>query len=431
MKPTDTPALLGGIPVRDKPLPPYNTIGAEEKAAVMEVLDDGELSGFIAYAGKEFWGGKRVQAVEEAFRRRFGVAHAISVNSATSGLHCALAATGIGPGDEVIVPPYTMSASATAVLFTGAVPIFCDIDDRTFCLDVVAVEAAITPQTRAIVAVNLFGQPAPLDALRALADRRGLYLIEDNAQAPAAMHHGRYSATIGHAGVFSFNRHKTMQCGEGGVVVTGDERLALKMALVRNHGEVVVGAMGIEDIVNTAGLNYRMTEMEAAVALVQFNRLDSLNARRVELADRLSAGLVGIPGLTAPYIAPGNTHVYYFYPIKFSAEVIGMPRELFCRAVQAEGFTLRAGYVKPLYLEPLYQRKLCFGAHGFPFSANIRNDHVSYARGICPVVERLADHELMVTNIIYPPLAESDMDAFVEACGKVIRNRDALLAANP
>lgn len=430
MTSADTAALLGGIPVRNTPLPTYNTIGAEEKAAVMEVLDDGELSGFIAYSGKEFWGGKRVQALEAAFRQRFGVAHAIAVNSATSGLHCALAATGIGPGDEVIVPPYTMSASATAVLFTGAVPVFCDIDDATFCLDVAAVEAALTPHTRAIVAVNLFGQPAPLEALRALADRRGLYLIEDNAQAPGATHNGRQAATIGHAGVFSFNRHKTMQCGEGGVIVTGDERLALKMALVRNHGEVVVGAMGLEDIVNTAGLNYRMTEMEAAVALVQFNKLDALNARRVKLANRLSAGIAGIPGLTPPHVAAGNTHVYYFFPLKFSAEVIGMPRELFCRAVQAEGFTLRAGYVKPLYLEPLYQRKLCFGANGYPFSANPRNDRLSYARGICPVVERLADRELMVTNIIYPPLAESDMDAFVAACGKVIRNRDALLAAN-
>lgn len=429
MTDVDTLALLGGTPVRDKPLPPYNTIGAEEKAAVMEVLDGGELSGFIAYNGKEFWGGRRVRALEEAFRNRFGIGHAIAVNSATSGLHCAVAATGVGPGDEVIVPPYTMSASATAVLFTGAVPVFCDVDDRTFCLDPEKVEAAITPQTRAIVAVNLFGQPAPLDTLRALADRHGFYLIEDNAQAPAATHNGRPTATIGHAGVFSFNRHKTMQCGEGGVVVTADDKLALKMALVRNHGEVVVGPMGVEDIVNTVGLNYRMTEMEAAVALVQFNKLDALNERRVELARRLDAGLAELAGLEAPHIAPGNTHVYYFYPIKFSAEAIGMPRELFCKAVEAEGFTLRAGYVKPLYLEPVYQKKLCFGSGGFPFTANSRNGNLSYQRGICPVVERLADRELMVTNIIYPPLSEADMDAFVEACAKVIRHRDALLAA--
>lgn len=430
MTASDTLALLGGTPVRGTPLPSYNTIGAEEKAAVMAVLDDGELSGFIAYNGKEFWGGKRVQALEAAFREYFAVKHAVSVNSATSGLHCALAATGIGPGDEVIVPPYTMSASATAVLFTGAVPVFADIDDKTFCIDPAQVEAAITPHTRAIVAVNLFGQPAPLEALRALADRRGLYLIEDNAQAPAATHNGRYSATIGHAGVFSFNRHKTMQSGEGGVVVTNDDTLALKMALVRNHGEVVVGAMGVEDIVNTAGLNYRMSEMEAAVAVVQFGRLDGLNARRVALADRLSAGLAEVSGLTAPYIAPGNTHVYYFYPILYSEAETGIPRELFARAVQAEGFTLRPGYVKPIYLEPLYQKKLCFGRNGFPFSANPRNAQISYAKGLCPVVERLAERELMVTNIIYPPLTEADMDAFVTACRKVLDNRDALLKAS-
>lgn len=427
----NVPALLGGLPVRAQPLPAYNTIGAEEKAAVMDVLDSGELSGFIAYSGKEFWGGRKVRALELAFKQSFGVEHAIAVNSATSGLHCAIAATGVGPGDEVIVPPYTMSASASAVLFTGAIPIFCDIDDKTFCLDVTKVEGAITPNTRAIVAVNLFGQPAPLCALRDLADRKGLYLIEDNAQAPGATHQGRLAATVGHAGVFSFNRHKTMQCGEGGVVVTNDEKLALKIALLRNHGEVVVGAMGVDDIVNTVGLNYRMTEMEAAVALVQFRKLAELNNRRIALANCLTDALGSIDGLTAPYVAPGNTHVYYFYPIKYSADQIGMPRELFCRAVQAEGFTLRAGYVKPLYLEPLYQRKICFGNKGFPFVANPRNDSISYSRGICPVVEKLADSDLMVTNIVYPPLSEADMEAFAEACEKVIKHRDAIVAASP
>ena len=136
-------ALLGGTPVRAEPMPPYNTIGAEEKASVMEVLDSGELSGFVASPGEYFWGGKRVRALEEAFRERFGVKHAVALNSATSGLHAAVAANGVGPGDEVIVPPYTMSASATSVLMTGAVPIFADIDDRAFCLDPAAVEAAI------------------------------------------------------------------------------------------------------------------------------------------------------------------------------------------------------------------------------------------------------------------------------------------------
>ncbi len=426
----ETLALLGGRPVRDTPLPPYNTIGAAEKAAVMEVLDTGELSGFVASPDDAFHGGRCVRGLEQDFCAFFGSGHAVSVNSATSGLHCAIAATGVGPGDEVIVPPYTMSASATTVLFTGAVPIFADIDDLTFCLDPAAVEANITPQTRAIVAVNLFGQAAPLDELRKIADAHGLFLIEDNAQAPAAKHRGRYTGTIGHAGVFSFNRHKTMQSGEGGVIITDDARLAEKAALMRNHGEVVVEDMGVTDLVNTAGLNYRMSEMEAAVARVQFAKLEALNAARVQLADRLSAGLADMKGLRPPHIAEGNTHVYYFYPIRYDAAAVGLPRDVFCRAVEAEGYTLRPGYVKPIYLEPLYQQKICFGPNGFPFSANPRNDTLVYRRGMCPVVERLADAELMVTNITYPPLTEADMDGFVEACRKVIRNRDRLLEVN-
>jgi len=425
---TRTLALLGGRPIRSEPLPAYNTIGPEEKQAVMEVLDGGELSGFVAAPGKHFRGGQRVRRLEQAFCERFGVAHAIGVNSATSGLHCAASATGIGPGDEVIVPPYTMSATATVILMCGAVPVFVDIEPRTFCLDPEKVEAAITPQTRGIMAVNLFGHPAALDPLMAIAKRHGLFVIEDNAQAPDADYHGRKTGTIGHASVFSFNRHKTMQCGEGGVVLTNDDAIAEKVALFRNHGEVVVEAMGITDIVNTAGLNYRMTEMMAAVACCQFEKLATLNAQRIALADRLTAGLAEIPGITPPETAPDCSHVYYVYVMKYDAEATGLPRELFVEAVQAEGFQLHGGYVKPIYLEPLYQRKICHGADGYPFTANPRNDSLSYARGICPVTERLQDSELMLTNIIYPPLTNHEMDEFVAACREVIAGRDALLA---
>jgi perosamine synthetase len=427
MSKADTPALLGGTPVRSGPLPRYNTIGEEEKRAVMAVLDSGELSGFIAYDGPEFFGGREVRALEEEFCRFFDMPHAVAVNSATSGLHCAVAAMGVGPGDEVICPPYTMSASATAVLMTGAVPVFVDIEARTFCLDPAAVEAAITPYTRGIMAVNLFGHPAALFRLREIADRTGLFLIEDNAQAPAATIAGQYAGTIGAAGIFSFNRHKTMQCGEGGVVICRDPAIARKMQLVRNHGEVVVGPMGVDDIVNTIGLNYRMTEMEAAVARCQFRKLPALNADRIKLADRLTQGLGEIAGLIPPAVERGCTHVYYFYAIRYDESVTGLPRNLFAKAVEAEGFTLRAGYVKPLYLEPLYQRKLAFGPNGFPFTANPRNKNLSYAKGLCPVVERLNERELMVTNILYPPLSLADMDGFVAACRKVLAARDALL----
>lgn len=422
-------ALLGGEPLRPAGQQPYNTIGEAEKARVMAVLDDGELSGFVASPGDLFWGGKQVRALEGAFRQRYGVKHAIAVNSATSGLHCAVSAMGIGPGDEVIVTPYTMSASATAILMTGAVPVFADVEDETFGLDPASVEANLTPHTRGIMAVNIFGHPARLDPLREIAHKRGLFLIEDNAQAPDAVYRGRPAGTIGDAAVFSFNRHKVMQSGEGGVVLTNDDRIALKAALMRNHGEVVAAEMAGDDLVNAVGLNYRMTEMEAAVANVQFDRLAELTEWRIRNADRLTTGLKQIPGLTPPAVGEGCRHVYYLYAVKYDESRVGLPRELFCKAVTAEGFYVRAGYVKPIYLEPLYQRKICFGPNGFPFTANPRNDRLSYARGICPTVERLQDRELVLTTAFLPPNTEADVDLFVAACRKVIDNRATLLAA--
>jgi perosamine synthetase len=424
----DMPALLGGPPVNDRPLPVYNTIGEEEKRAVMEVLDSGVLSGFAAQPNDDHLGGKIVRGLEESFCCTFGTRYAVAVNSATSALHAAVSAMKIGPGDEVIVPPYTMTASATAVLFTGAVPIFADIDDEIFCLDPRSVEERITPRTKGIMAVNLYGHPAPLFELKRIADKHGLFLIEDNAQAPLATIDGRYAGTIGDAGIFSLNRHKTMQCGEGGVIITDSEDVADRCRLVRNHGEVLVGALGVEDIANTIGLNYRITNMEAAVARVQFEKLPALTRPRVQLADRLREGLSKIPGITPPVVRDGCTHVYYFFTMKYDEQITCLPRQLFADAVRAEGFPIAAGYVKPLYLEPLYQQRIGFGRNGAPFSLNPHIDETTYRRGICPVVERLQDSELLWTNITYPPLTEKEMDGFVEACAKVLRNRDKLIA---
>ena len=269
------PAILGGTPENSTIFPPYNTIGQEEKEAVMSVLDTGELSGFLAGDVAEFYGGKLVQVVEKEFCNQFKVKYAVSVNSATSGIYCMLMAMGVGPGDEVITSPYTMHATASSILQCGAVPIFADIEEETFGVDPISVQKNITKNTKGILAVNIFGHAARLNELKEVSDNNDLWLLEDNAQAPAGIvEGGAFTATVGKAGVFSFNRHKTMQSGEGGVVLTNDEDVAKRMMLVRNHGEVVVGDWQMEDISNTIGQNLRMSEMEAAVALCQIKKLD-------------------------------------------------------------------------------------------------------------------------------------------------------------
>jgi perosamine synthetase len=412
---------LGGHPQNTNKFPPYNTIGDEEKKAVMEVLDSGELSGFVAGPTPAFNGGKKVQAVEKAFCQYFGTKHAVSVNSATSGIYCMLMAMGIGPGDEVITSPYTMHATASSILQCGAVPIFADIESDTYGLDPESVKKNITKNTRGILAVNIFGHPALLNELKKVAEQNRLWLLEDNAQAPAGIvEGGKFTATVGKAGVFSLNRHKTIQCGEGGVVITDDDVIAQKMRLVRNHGETVVDAMGIDDITNTIGQNLRMTEMEAAVALCQFRKLDLLNTSRIKLAERLTEGLKNINGITPPMVRKDYKHVYYFYVMKYDANITGLSREKFVKAINAEGYYIRAGYLRPIYLEPMFTKKICFGKDGYPFTVNSRNSEIIYEPGLCPVCEKLNDEQIILTNIIYPPLTDKDMDGFVAAVNKVI-----------
>ncbi|MDQ5847021.1 MAG: DegT/DnrJ/EryC1/StrS family aminotransferase, partial [Acidobacteriota bacterium] len=237
-------ALHGGSPVRDRPFPPYITIGKEEKRAVAEVLDSGVLSKFLGTWSPDFYGGPRVQKFEQEWAEYFGVKHAVSVNSATSALIAAVGAAGIEPGDEVIVSPYTMSASASCVLVYNAIPVFADIDPEIFCITPEAIRQRITPQTKAILAVDILGHPANMDGIMELAAEYGLTVIEDAAQAPGSLDNGRFAGTMAHLGVFSLNYHKTIHTGEGGLIVTNDDNLAERLQLIRNHAEVVVANKG-------------------------------------------------------------------------------------------------------------------------------------------------------------------------------------------
>ncbi len=413
-------ALLGGTPVRTRPFPDYVTIGEEEKRAVMAVLDSTVLSRFLGTWSPDFYGGPQVQALERAWEVYFGVKHAISVNSATSGLYAAVGAAGVGPGDEVIVSPYTMTASAAAAVVYGGIPVFADIDPETFCITPETIRRCITPRTRAIIVVDLFGHPADMDGIMALAAEHGLTVIEDAAQAPGASLHGRPAGTLGHMGVFSLNYHKTIHCGEGGVVVTDDPRLAERLQLIRNHGEVVVKAKGVEDIVNLVGFNYRMTEIEAAIAAEQLKKLKGLVARRREVAAMLTERLAGLPGITLPVVRPGVEHGWYLFTMRFDAAKAGVSRVRFVEAVRAEGVPLAAGYVEPIYLEPMYQKRIAFGRDGFPFTYPGYTGEVSYRRGICPVVERMHFEEVIFTNACHAGIGEEEVDDLAAAFRKVL-----------
>ena len=241
-------AIAGGDPIRTKPFPAYITVGDEEKKAVCEVIDSGCLSKYLGAWHPQFYGGQQVQALESEWAKYFDVKHAIAVNSCTSGLYCAVGATGVEPGEEIIVSPYTMSASATAPLVFNALPVFADIEEDYFCLDPADLEAKITPRTRAIIVVDLFGLPYDAEAINKIAEKHGLYVIEDSAQAPGATLKGKFAGTLAHMGVYSLNYHKHIHCGEGGIIVTNDDDLAEKCRLIRNHAEAVVEAKGSSDL---------------------------------------------------------------------------------------------------------------------------------------------------------------------------------------
>jgi len=429
-------AIKGGEKIRTEVFPAYNTIGKEEEEATLRVLRSGKLSSYLGTWHDDFFGGTEVQALERAWEKFFHVKHAISVNSATSGLYAAVGAAGIGPGDEVIVSAYTMSASATAALVYGAVPVFADIEENYYCLDVRSIEAKISPRTKAIIVVDIFGQVYDVDAINALAAKYNLTVIEDAAQAPGAMYKEKYAGTLGDMGIFSLNYHKHIHSGEGGVIVTNDDLLADRLRLIRNHAEAVLSARGIKskgELVNMVGFNYRMTEIEAAIAHEQLKKLPDLLSERIENTYYLNGRLSHIPCLKKTEIRPESRHVFYVHALEFDPAIAGMHRNTFIDAVKAElpktllrdesEVLLSYGYVKPLYLQPLYQERIAFGKEGFPF----KQSDVDYAKGLCPVTEKMHYDLLVSHEFMRPGMSKKDMDDVISAFEKVWENRGDLL----
>lgn len=422
---TEKLALFGGPKTIQTEFKRYNSIGAEEVQAAKKVIESGVLSQFIGAWHEDFYGGPKVREFERQCAEYFGVKHAVTVNSWTSGLVAAVGAIGIEPGDEVIVTPWTMSASATAILHWNAIPVFADIDPETFNLDPKSVEANITPYTKAIMVADIFGQSADMDELMAIATKHGLKVISDAAQAPGALYKGKHAGTFAHVGGYSLNYHKHIHTGEGGILVTDDDEIAERLQLIRNHAEVVVGDKGVTNLSNMIGHNFRLGEIECAMGIEQLKKLSGFVESRQHLANRLTEGLKGLRGLRTPVVKPDRTHVYYVYPIILDVEELGISKGRIHAALQAEGVTVANRY-QNIHLLPVYQKKIAYGSRGFPWVSDICHRDVDYSKGICPVAEELNDSTYLGFGLCVYDWTNDDVDLIAKAFRKVWSNLEML-----
>jgi len=336
-------------------------MGDEEKELVWSAMSSGALAQ-----------GARVRELEERFADFVGVPHAVATSSGTTALHLALIGSDVGSGDEVITVPFTFFASASTVLFTGARPVFVDVDEATFNIDVAQIEAAITPRTRAILPVSLYGQPADLPAIAEIAERHGLALVEDAAQSHGAAIGDRRSGSWG-VGCFSFYPTKNMTTGEGGMVTTADPAVADRARLMREHG------MRVRYQHEMVGFNFRMTDIHASIGLAQLTKLPGYNARRRHIAARYDRELQGV---ITPQVQPGVTHVYHQYTIRVSR------RDEFVDRLKEQGVGTGIYYPIPVHRQKPFL-ELGYGDQRFPVSERLCGEVLSI-----PVHPSLTDDEV-------------------------------------
>ena len=319
-----------------------------------------------------------------------------------------------------------MSATATSILVWNAIPVFADIEAETFNLDPASIEKNITPYTKAIVVTNIFGHAAQLSEIMEIAKRNKLKVIEDNAQAPGALYHGKYTGCISDIGVFSLNYHKHIHTGEGGVCVTDNDELAERMQLIRNHAEAVVEGKGVKNLANMIGFNFRMGEIEAAIGIEQLKKLPSIIEEKIEWAKILDAGLTGLDGLQPPVVKDNCTHVYYAYPLVVDDNITKVHRDKIFTALTSEGVPALGDRYVNLHLYPMYQKKIAYGTQGFPWSAEFYKGNVEYNKGICPVAESMNDRRFMNIGMGLINLNSDQCHKTADAFIKVWNNLDVL-----
>lgn len=423
---TDKLAIFGGSPAISYDLELFNSVGEDEVDAATRVIRSGVLSAYIGAPGDAFMGGTEVRAIEQKAAEYFGVKHAVVVNSWTSGLIAAVGAIGIEPGDEVITTPWTMAATATAILHFNGIPVFADIDARTFNIDPESVESRITDRTKAVLAVDIFGQSADMDELRKICDKHDLKLISDTAQAPGAKYGDHYAGTLADIGGYSLNYHKHIHCGEGGILVTNDDEYARRLQLIRNHAEVVIRSEDPAQLNNMLGFNFRMGEIEAAIAAVQLDKLVPRVASRQKAADKLSEELSKLEGITVPFLERDCTHAYYAYGVVLDVDRLGVSRKRIVEALVAEGIpSLMSGY-QNIHLLPMFRNKIAYGTKGFPWNSPYCDSDIKYEKGLCPVAEELHDKSFIGLNWCMYEYHDNDVEHIIKAFQKVWNNMDQL-----
>ena len=414
----ETAALLGGTPAVAAEAPPWPLVDQETLAEITRVITQETL----CPVGAEGTQGEFERAFAEMHGRKFGLA----VNGGTAALMLGLHGAGVQPGDEVIASPFTWGASVSCILQNLAIPIFADIDPNTFTLDPVSIEAKITPRTKAIVVVHIFGFPADMTRIMEVADRHNLAVIEDCAQAHGGMHAGRLLGSWGTVGAFSLQASKNLTGGEGGILVCDDREVYERAMSMGTHPQRLYAELELPEFkakIDSLAFNYRMHSMSAAMANSQLKYLEGWTLARGRNAQRLYDEVRDLPYVNIPDpLLETERHAYYNIPFTYERDVIPLSRDEFVEALKAEGAQGNI-YVKvPLYLRPRFQNHDYFG-RGYPWA--IADEPVVYKKGDCPVAERMAKVEFQVSGNYYEDAPEL-MTQIGAAMRKVGENAAAL-----
>jgi len=428
----ETLALLGGTPIVESSLRVRWPIVTEaDKRAIARVLDEGPL---WALSTDEGLFAPEMSALEREFADFIGVRHCLACNGGTAAIHMALAAAGIEPGDEVITSAFSFLATPVAVLHQGAIPIFADIDRRTFNIDPDDVERRISPRTKALLPVHIHGVPADMERITALARRHGLTIIEDACQAPGARYRGKRTGTLGAAAAFSLNGTKNFPAGEGGLLVTDDDTLRARANMVRMVGETLPMSDPAMSFQHLVAWNYRTQELTCAFARSQLRRLDEYNAHARTNGEALSRRLAGVEGIEAPYVPPDCDPIFHKYRLRLRPEDLDLPlrgpafRDLVQRALLAEGVDAVLWLQEPLPAHPIFQRREGFGG-GYPWT--IAHAGYRYNADEFVVTRQLLDNSLVICSEQYPIYCQPAklIEQYADAITKVVSERGALLEA--